>query len=90
VVEFLDSLLAEAIFGGLVLLFLLFLLSTGKIRFEREVKEKDKVIAYKDMTIQEQIKTIDTLSVQAEIANRLLQELRDIAQLNYDIERNHE
>lgn len=70
---------AESIFSGIVLLALLVLLLTGKIRLEREITDRDKIIVVKDKTIDEQAKTINTLLIQAEITNALLTEVRNAA-----------
>ena len=71
---------AEGIFGGVILLALLTLLFSGKLRLEREVRDKDKIIDLKDKTISEQSNTIKTLISQAEVTNTLLGELRESAQ----------
>jgi len=74
-----EGLSPESVFGGLVLMAVLTLLLGGKLRFEREVQEKDSIIAIKDKTINEQRKTINILLGRAEVTHHLLQELRDAA-----------
>jgi hypothetical protein len=70
---------AEGIFGGIVLLTVLSLLISGTLRLGREVVERDKIIALKDHTIQEQRETIKTLTRQAEVTNHFLQDIREAA-----------
>lgn len=73
----------EAVFGGIVLVFLLTLIFSGKIRLEweleRQEKDSEKLLLIKDETIQEQQKTIETLTTRDEVTHHLLQELRDLA-----------
>lgn len=75
----LSNLDIESIFGGAILVAVLTLLATGKLRFNREVKEKDVIIAIHEVTIDELRKLTKALTERDEATHVLLKELRDLA-----------
>jgi len=70
---------ADAIFGGLVLLFVLGLILAGKIRLDREVTFRDELLSIKDSIIEEQNNTISELISNAKVTHTLLREIRSAA-----------
>jgi hypothetical protein len=82
-----EGLGVEAVFGGAVLLAVLGLLLSGKLRLEREVLDRDKIISLKDQTIEAQAQTIATLTTQSEVTNHFLADIRHAA---YAPERGHD
>lgn len=69
----------EEVFGGAVLLLLLGLLLSGKIRFEREVIARSEIIDIHEETIRKQQETIDALTSRERESLVLLRELREAA-----------
>lgn len=77
--QLLEGVSPESIFGGLILLTVLSLLVSGKLRLEREVNAKNEVIEIKNETIEEQRKTIAILVQRDEVTHHLLREIRNVA-----------
>lgn len=74
-----SDLSVESIFGGVVLLFVIYLIIDGRLRLEREVDAKDEIIFIKDDTIEKQRDSIKKLTERDEITHHLLKEIRDMA-----------
>lgn len=81
----LPSIDPEAIFGGVILLFVLGLLVVGKLRLDREITAMQAIIDVHMVTIEQQKTTIEALIARDNETLHLLRELRDAAMRRGDI-----
>lgn len=73
------SIPAEEVFGGVVLILLIWMLIAGKVRLDREVEREKQVIEVHENTIEQQRETIRALTEKDRETLHLLRELRTAA-----------